>query len=95
MRLYQFIAIDSSFADFDIRKIASGIWTEERATLDEVNLVSNGKTAGKNCAVVTAEVDADAVDWVGTRGFREDAPAKKQVKLYPGVTVSMVEVDEV
>jgi hypothetical protein len=94
MRLYQFIAIDGSFADFDIRKIASGVWTEERSTLDEVNL-ANAESAGKNCAVVTAEVDAGAVDWVGTRGFREDDPSRKQVKLYPGVAISLVEVAEV
>jgi hypothetical protein len=95
MRLYQFIAIDGSFAGFDVRKIASGIWTEERSTLDEATLASEAESVGKNSAIVTVEVDADVIDWVGTRGFREDDPAKKQVKLYPGVTVALVEVAEV
>jgi Mg-chelatase subunit ChlI len=95
MRLFQFIAIDGSVTDFDVRKIASGVWTEERSALDLVELTSKAKVDGKTAAVVVAEVDAEAVDWVGSRGFREDDPAKKQIKLYPGSAISLIAVDEV
>lgn len=92
MRLFQFIAIDGPLVGFQVRNIANGVWTEDQAALDLDELIQAAKAEGKTPAVAIVDVEPEVVDWVGTRGYREESPAKKQVRLYPGSSVSLVDI---
>lgn len=85
MRLFQFIAVKGSLAsDETADQIVRGVWTEDDASLDLAELASQARAKGQSPAFVTAIVDDAAVDWIATRGFREDNPELRQIKLYPG-----------
>lgn len=84
MKLFQFIALSDDDAQFNVKSVASKIWSEDMESLGVGELAATAREAGKKPAVVSVVVADSAIDWVATRSFREETPGKKQIKLYPG-----------